>query len=67
MKSIYLDSVLKIWNSISEPERRKVLFRFTRNHGEYFTREEFLRYLDNRYRSRFSKHALPLYTVQTNF
>ncbi len=65
MKSIYLDSVLKIWHSISEPERRKVMFRFTRNHGENFTRDEFLRFLEQRYRSRLSAYALPLYTVQT--
>jgi len=67
MKSIYLTSVLKIWTSISEPERRKIMFRFTRKHGDQFTREEFLHYLENHYRPRFSAYALPLYTVQSEF
>lgn len=67
MKSIYLDFVLKIWNSIGEPERRKVMFRCTQKHGDYFTREEFLSFLEHRYRSRLSSSALPLYTVQTEF
>jgi hypothetical protein len=67
MKSIYLDTVLKTWESISEPERRKIIFRYTRKHGESFTRDEFFGYLEKCYRSRLSSYALPLYTVQTEF
>lgn len=59
MRSIFLNSVLQIWNSTSPKERQKVMDQFAEKHGGRYTLEEFLSHLEQQYRSRFSAYVLP--------
>lgn len=59
MKSIYLNSILHIWNSTGEQEKQIVINQLLKKCGGQYTREQFLSYLEQKYRSRFSSYVLP--------
>ena len=59
MKSIYLDSVLHIWNSTGAEEKSRVKQQVLEHHGGSYTVEQFLDYLQNEYTTRFSSFVLP--------
>ena len=58
--SIYRVSVIKLWKNTEESERKKVLQEFIRKHGEHYTHDELLNYLEKKYRSRLSPYTLPI-------
>lgn len=58
--SIYRVSVLNIWRSTNEAEKRKVMNQFIKKHGEHYTQDEFLDYLEKKYRSRVTPYTLPI-------
>jgi len=59
MRSIYLDSVLHIWNSTGDKEKEMVMSQLTHKYGSHYTHEQFLDHLETRYRSRFFSYVLP--------
>jgi hypothetical protein len=59
MRSIYLDSVLHIWNSTGDRERQMVMSQLAHKYGSHYTHEQFLDHLETIYRSRFFSYVLP--------
>lgn len=59
MSSIYLDSILHIWNSTGEKERKMVLSQLVNKYGGHYTHEQFVNHLEQEYLSRFSSYVLP--------
>ena len=59
MKSIYLDSVLHIWNSIGADEKLRVKKEALDKYGGSYTIEQFLDHLHKEYSIRFSAYVLP--------
>ncbi len=59
MRSIFLNSVLQIWNSTTQKERQMVIDEVAEKHGSGYTLEQFLSHLEQQYRSRFSSYVLP--------
>ena len=59
MRTIFLNSVLQVWNSTSPNERQKVIEQLAEKHGGGYTLEQFLSHLEQQYRSRFSAYVLP--------
>lgn len=57
--SMYRVSVIKLWKNTEETERKRIVGQFIKTHGEHCTHEEFLTYLEKRYRSRLSPYTLP--------
>ena len=58
--SIYRVSVIKLWKKTEESEKKKVLREFISEHGEHYTHDELLNYLEKKYRSRLSPYTLPI-------
>lgn len=58
--SMYRVSVIKLWKNTEERERKRILGQCIKTPGEHYTHEEFLTYLEKRYRSRLSPYTLPL-------
>ena len=58
--SMYRVSVIKLWKKTEKTERKRILGKFIETHGEHYTHEEFLTYLEKRYRSRLSPYTLPV-------
>ena len=58
--SIYRVSVIKLWKKTEESEKKKVLQEFISEHGEHYTHDELLNYLEKKYRSRLSPYTLPI-------
>ncbi len=59
MRSIFLNSVLQIWNSTTPKERQQVIDQLAEKHGTGYTLEQFHMHLEQQYRSRFSAFVLP--------
>lgn len=59
MRSIYINSILHIWNSTGEKEKKMVMGQLVKKHGGHYTHEQFLNYLEQEYLSRFSSYVLP--------
>lgn len=57
--SMYRVSVVKLWRSTEETEKKKIVTRFIKIHGENCAHDEFLNYLESRYSSRLSIYKLP--------
>ena len=57
--SMYRVSVVNLWRSTEETEKKRIVTRFIKIHGENYTHDEFLNYLESRYRSRLSIYKLP--------
>jgi len=58
--SIYRVSVLNLWRSTEETERKQIIGRYIQKYGEHYTHDEFLTYLEKKYRSRISPYTLPI-------
>ena len=59
MSSIFLDSILHIWNSTAEHEKQMVMNQLAEKYGIHYSREQFFKYLEQIYRPRFSLFVLP--------
>lgn len=59
MRSIYINSILHVWNSTGEKEKKMVLGQLAKKYGGHYTHEQFLNYLEQEYLSRFSSYVLP--------
>ena len=57
--SMYRVSVVNLWRSTEETEKKRIVTHFIKTHGENYTHDELLNYLENRYRSRLSVYRLP--------
>ena len=64
MRSIYLNSVLHIWNSTGDSEKQRVMSQLAHKYGSHYTHEQFLDHLETRYRSRFFSYVLPSLPVR---
>jgi deoxyribodipyrimidine photolyase len=49
-----------LWKTTEESEKKKVLQEFISEHGEHYTHDELLNYLEKKYRSRLSPYTLPI-------
>ena len=49
---MYRVSVVNLWRITEETEKKRIVTQFIKTHGENYTHDEFLNYLENRYRSR---------------
>jgi len=58
--SMYRVSVLNLWRSTEETEQKKIIGRYIQKYGEHYTHDEFLTYLEKKYRSRISPYTLPI-------
>ena len=58
--SIYRVSVIELWKKTEESEKKKVLQEFIRTHGEHYSHDDLLNYLEKKYRSRLSPYTLPV-------
>lgn len=58
--SIYRESVMEIWRSTEESEKKRILGEFVKVHGEHYTHVDLLNYLENKYRSRLAPCKVPL-------
>lgn len=58
--SIYRVSVIELWRSIEEIEKKKIVSEFIKDHGEHYTHDDLLNYLERRFRSRLSPYTLPI-------
>ena len=59
MSSIYINSILHIWNSTGEKEKEMVVSQLVKKSGGHYTHEQFLNHLEQEYLSRFSSYVLP--------
>ncbi len=60
--SLYRVSVLEIWRSTEESEKKSTLAEFIKLHGEHYSKEDLLNYLEKKYRARLSPYTLPITT-----
>ena len=58
--SIYRESVKELWRTTEESEKKRILGEFIKKHGEHYTHDDLLTYLEKKYRSRLSPYKLPL-------
>ena len=58
--SSYRDSVMEIWRSTEESEKKRILREFIKVHGEHYTHVDLLNYLEKKYRSRLAPCKIPL-------
>ena len=58
--SIYRESVIEIWRTTEESEKKRILREFIRVHGEHYTHVDLLDYLERKYRSRLAPYKVPL-------
>ena len=58
--SVYRESVLEIWRTTEESEKKRILREFIRVHGEHYTHADLLDYLEKTYRSRLAPYNAPL-------
>ena len=58
--SSYRESVLEIWRTTEESEKKRILRDFIKVHGEHYTHAELLNYLEKRYRSHPVPYKVPL-------
>jgi len=59
MSSIYINSILHIWNSTGEKEKKMVVSQLVKKYGDQYTHKQFLNHLEQEYLSRFSSYVLP--------
>jgi len=59
MSSIYINSILHIWNSTGEKEKKMVVSQVVKKYGDQYTHKQFLNHLEQEYLSRFSSYVLP--------
>ena len=57
--SIYRESVMELWRTAEESEKKKIVSEFIKEHGEHYTHDDLLNYLEKKYRSRLSPYKLP--------
>lgn len=48
--TMYRVSVVKLWRSTEENEMNRIITQFIKTRGENYAHDEFLNYLENRYR-----------------
>lgn len=58
--SVYRESVIEIWRTTEESEKKRILRGFIKVHGEYYTYLDLLDYLEKTYRSRLAPYKVPL-------
>ena len=58
--NIYRESIIKLWRTIEEIEKKRILAEFIKKHGEHYTHDDLLNYLEKKYRTRLSPSPLPL-------
>ena len=58
--SVYRESVIEIWRTTEESEKKRILREFIKVHGEYYTHLDLLDYLEKTYRSRLAPYKAPL-------
>ena len=58
--SIYRVSVLKLWRNTEKSEQKRILAQFIKKNGDYYSKDEFLDYLEKKYRSSLSLFTLPV-------
>ena len=50
--SIYRVSVVNLWRTTEESEKKRILSEFIKENGEHYTHDDLLNYLEKKYRSR---------------
>jgi hypothetical protein len=65
--SMYRVSVVNLWRSTEETEKKRIISHFIKNHGENYTHDEFLNYLEKRYRSRLAIYRLPVSSKENEY
>ena len=58
--SRYRESVIEIWRTTDESEKKRILREFIKVHGEHYTLVDLLNYLENKYRSRLAPYKVSL-------
>ncbi|THB79266.1 MAG: hypothetical protein D6B25_01935 [Desulfobulbaceae bacterium] len=49
MDSGHREAIIKVWELINEADKRSIMSQFLRTHGEYYTQEDLVMYLQKRY------------------
>ena len=57
--SLYRVSVIKLWRNTEETEKKRIVAQFIQKNGDHYTHDEFLDYLEKKYRSRLAPYTLP--------
>ena len=58
--NIYRESIIKLWRTIEEIEKKRILTEFIKEHGGHYTHDDLMNYLEKKYRTRLSPTTLPL-------
>jgi hypothetical protein len=68
-KSFYLEasmnkntteSVMNVWNITNEAEKRVIMRQFLEKHGDFYTQDDFVKFLSKKYQVPASVHSLPV-------
>ena len=57
--SIYRESVRELWRTTEKSKKKRILSEFIKEHGEHYTHDDLLNYLEKKYRSRLSPYKVP--------
>ena len=55
-----IESVLNVWNITNEAEKRIIMRQFLQKHGDFYTQDEFVKFLSKKYKRPHSEDSLPI-------
>lgn len=60
MKTTHFESVLKVWNITNDSEKRIIMNQFLQKHGEFYTQDDFIAFLAQKYQKHRPVDTLPI-------
>jgi len=60
MNTNTIESVMNVWKITNEAEKRVIMRQFLEKYGDFYTQDDFVKFLTKKYQVPPSVHALPV-------